>query len=247
MENPFGTAGDKPQTEQAFTELPLGKWFLARTSDRGGAVPQIKESREGVPFLFKTGLYVIGGDGESVKPNMYGKYCFFQAYLRPNYKDQGGPQSQEDYDSLSGRLTGFMNACLSSSIKDPAARWTNTMSQLVAYANELTDSADPDTKLTPTMFEVEGTDLRDNAAYMGYVFALLLRTSPRNAIVNLKIDKGAKGDRNDVVVQTAKDATVKNATGRDGKTIEAFESREGEVFDLYPNPAEGEEGDAANF
>lgn len=243
MENPFGTASNKPQEESGFTELPLGVWFLARTSDRGGAVPSIKDTRDGVPFIFKTGLFCVGGDGKTITPKMYGSYAFYQAFLRPNYSEQGGPQSQEDYDSLSGRLTGFINHTLSPGIEGDA-RWANSMRQLVAYANELTESTDPDLRLTPDMFSVG--DLRDNAAYMATVFALLLRNSPRLVIINQKVDKGKNGDRNDIVVGSCKDAIAANAKTREGKPIEPFANREGEVFDLYTTSEDDGEG-AANF
>ncbi len=248
MQNPFGTAaGNKKQEESGgFTELPLGVWFLARTSDRGGAVPSIKDTREGVPFIFKTGLYCVGGDGKEVTPRMFGSYAFYQAFLRPNYSEQGGPQSQDDYDSLSGRLTGFINHTLSPGIEGEA-RWANSMRQLVAYANELSESSDPDLRLTQSMFQVEGTDFIDNAAYMATVFALLLRNSPRLVIVNQKVDKGKNGDRNDIVVGSVKDAIPSNAKTKTGATIEPFPSREGEVFDLYSEATEAEIGDDAAF
>ena len=240
MENPFGTASGKNQEETGFAELPLNEWFIARTSDRGGAVPSIKDTKEGVPFMFKSGLFCVGGDDVKVKKSMYGAYAFFSAFMRPNFKDQGGPQSQDDYDALSGRLTGFMNATLSPGIEDKEARWMNTMKQLVEYANELQESADPDLKLLPEMFDVEGTDMRDNAAYMATVFALLLRNSPRLVIVNQRIDKGAKGDREDTVVGSFKDAIPANCKTKAGKPIEMFPDKEGEVFELY-GKTEGDE------
>jgi hypothetical protein len=249
MENPFGTAaGAKQEENQGFKELPLDVWFLARTSDRGGAAPFIKDTNEGVPFMFKSGMYCVGGDDKQVKANMFGSYCFFQAFIRPSYKDQGGPQSQEDYDTLSGRMTGIMNACLSPGIEGSEARWANTMAQLSAYAAELANSTDPEIRTTAEMFDVPNSDgLRDNAAYMATVFALLLRTSPRQVIVNLKIDKGKNGDRNDTVVGSFKDAIEANAKTKAKVAIVPFESKEGETFGLYATAEADGEGDPTDF
>jgi hypothetical protein len=240
MENPFGSASNKPQEQsEGYAELPLEVWFLARTSDKGGAAPYIKDTREGVPFIFKTGLYCVGGDGTQVTRRNFGGYTFFQAFIRPNYSEQGGPQTQEEWDTLSGRLTGFINAVLSPGIEDKAERWSHSFQLLTGYATELANSNDPDLRTTGEMFDVDG-GMRDNASYMATVFALLLKSSPRQVIVNQKVDKGAKGDRNDIVVGSFKDAIAANAKTKAGAAIEPFPSKDGETFDLYTVRAEGE-------
>jgi hypothetical protein len=249
MENPFGTAANKPQTETTgVMDLPLNVWFLARTSDRGGAVPSLKYSTDGTPFLFKTGLSCVGGDGVEVTQQMRNSYTFLDAYLRPNFSDQGGPQTQDDFDQLSGRMTGFMNACLSPGIEDKDARWANTQAQLVAYANVLAEETDPDRKLTGAMFEIQtanGETVRDNAAYMVSVFALLLQSSPRLVIVNQRVQK-LKDGREKIVVGSFKDAISANAKTQKGKVIEPFPTRDGEVYELYGDSS-GTGEDATTF
>ncbi len=244
MNDLFGTAASAPQQESTGpVELPTGKWFVARTSDRGGAAPKIVDGKDGQPFLFKTGLYVIGGDGKSVNSRMYGSYTFFQAFIRPNYKEQGGAQSQADFDALNGRLVGFMNTLLSPGVEDKEQRWVSTRSRLSAYAAILAEETDPDRRLTPDMFQVtlgDGSQGQDNANYMVRVFTLLLQAEPQYAIVNQKVDKGRNGDRNDLVVGSFKDATEKNSKTTNGQ-LEMFESREGELFAFYGASTEGED------
>ena len=244
MNDLFGTASGAKQEETVSVELPVGKWFVARTSDRGGASPKLITGKDDQPFLFKTGLYVIGGDGKSISERMYGKYTFFQAFIRPNYKDQGGPLSQADFDALNGRLVGFMNTLLSPGIEDKDARWANTIRRLGEYAAVLKDETDPELRLTPGMFAVqvdvaaEGQpediqERQDNAAYMVSVFVLLLKGSPEYLIVNQKVDKGRDGTRNDLVVGSFKDATEANAAKTTNGALSMFESREGERFEFY--------------
>jgi hypothetical protein len=232
----FGTASGTKQEETVSVELPTGKWFVARTSDRGGAVPKLITGKDDQPFLFKTGLYVIGGDGKSVTERMYGKYTFFQAFIRPNYKDQGGPQSQADFDALNGRLVGFMNTLLSPGTEDKDARWQTSLTRLAEYAAVLKDETDPDLRLTPDMFVVTteaGEQRQDNAAYMATVFTLLLRGAPEYLIVNQKVDKGRDGTRSDLVVGSFKDATEANAAKTTNGALSMFESRDGESFAFY--------------
>jgi hypothetical protein len=236
----FGTASNTKQEESVSVELPTGKWFVARTSDRGGAAPKLITGKDDQPFLFKTGLYVIGGDGNTVTDRMYGKYTFFQAFIRPNYKDQGGPLSQADFDALNGRLVGFMNTLLSPGTEDKDARWQTTLTRLGEYAAVLKDETDPDLRLTPEMFatqvELENGSVeerQDNAAYMASVFVLLLKGAPEYAIVNQKVDKGRDGTRSDLVVGSFKDATEANAAKTTNGALTMFESREGELFQFY--------------
>lgn len=247
MNDLFGTASGAKQEETVSVELPIGKWFVARTSDRGGAAPKLIEGPTG-PFLFKTGLYVIGGDGKSVTSRMYGKYTFFQAFIRPNYKDQGGPKSQADHDALNGRLVGFMNTLLSPGTEDKDARWQTTLTRLGEYAKVLSDETDPELRLTPDMFAVqvdiskddepeEIVERQDNAAYMASVFVLLLKGNPEYAIVNQKKDTGRDGTRDDLVVGSFKDATEKNAAKTSNGKLSMFESREGELFEFYGETA----------
>jgi hypothetical protein len=250
MENPFGTASGREQTEQtARPDIPLGEWFIARTSDRGNAKPYIKDTRDGRPFIFKTGLFCVGGDGVKVVERMYGGYAFFQAFIHPNYKDQGGPQSQDDYDALSGRLTGFINAVLAAGIEDKNERWAASMSILASYASELAETTDPDKRVTGEMFDVthdDGQEFRDNGAYMAEVFASLLREAPRLVIINQKIDKGRDGDRNDVVVGSFKDAISSNLKTKTG-TLQLFPDREGNKYELYDEATTGGDEDNSNF
>jgi hypothetical protein len=243
----FGTAAGAAQEETISVDLPIGKWFVARTSDRGGAAPRLIEGATG-PFLFKTGLYVIGGDGKSITERMYGKYTFFQAFIRPNYKDQGGPKSQADHDALNGRLVGFMNTLLAPGTEDKDTRWQTTLTRLGEYAKVLSTETDSDLKLTPEMFSVqvdiaaEGepeniVERQDNAAYMASVFVILLTGSPEYAIVNQKLDTGRDGTRSDLVVGSFKDATEKNAAKTSNGKLFMFESREGETFEFYGESA----------
>jgi hypothetical protein len=238
----FGSAGNRKQEEQVSRELPLKVWFVGRTSTMGGAVPSIVESRDGVPFKFKTGLACVGGDGKSVTDRMFGIHAFFNAFLRPNMKDQGGPSSQDDYDQLSGRLVGFMNACLSPGIEDKDARWQNTLGVLGNYAAKLAEDTDPERHLTANDFRVNGGEIIDNAAYMAFVFVNLLKDAPRLVIINQRLDKGKNGDRNDIVVGSYKDAIAGNANG-----LAMFTSADGESYDLYGAAETGAGEDLANF
>jgi hypothetical protein len=250
MKDLFGTAASAVQAESTGpAELPTGKWFAARTSDRGGASPTIVMGKDDQPFLFKTGLYAVGGDGKTVTEKMYGAYTFFQAFIRPNYKEQGGPQSQADYDALNGRLVGFMNTLLSPGIEDKEARWNNTLSRLGAFAGLLKDESDPDKHLEPAMFAVtlgDGSTGQDNAHYMVRVFTMLLLDQPGLAIVNQKLDKGRNGDRNDLVVGSYKDATVANSKTTNGQLV-MFTSREGEVFAFVDPASNGGGSDVTAF
>jgi len=235
----FGSAVGRKQEESVSRELPIKQWFVARIATQGGAKPHIKDTNDGIPFMFKTGLYCVGGDGKVVKENMYGLYTFFNAFLRPNYKDQGGPKSQDDYDALNGRLVGFMNALLSPGIEDKEARWKNTLRQLGDYAVKLAESNDPETRCDANTFTLEG-GIVDNAAYMATVFVFLIKESPRNVIVNQRLDTGKDGDRNDLVVGSFKDAITDNAKG-----LQMFTSRDGESYEFYG--AEAESADPKNF
>jgi len=227
VKDPFGSAQGKKQDEAVSRELPIKQWFVARIATQGGAKPHIKDTNDGVPFMFKTGLYCIGGDGKGVKENMYGLYTFFNAFLRPNYKEQGGPQSQDDYDALNGRLVGFMNALLSPGIEDKDERWASTQAQLGAYAGKLAEDTDPERHITAATFTLDD-GIVDNAAYMATVFRFLVLDSPRNVIVNQRVDKGRDGDRHDLVVGSYKDAIEANAKG-----LKMFTSRDGEAYDFY--------------
>jgi hypothetical protein len=224
----FGSATGRKQEETTSRELPVKQWFIARIATQGGAKPHIKYTNgDHLPFMFKTGLYCIGGDGKQVKENMYGLYTFFNAFLRPNYKDQGGPQSQDDYDALNGRLVGFMNALLSPGIEDKEARWANTQRQLGEYAGKLAEDSDSERRCDAGTFTLDG-GIVDNAAYMATVFVFLLIDSPRHVIVNQRVDKGKDGDRNDLVVGSYKDAIDGNAKG-----LTMFTSRDGEAYEFY--------------
>jgi hypothetical protein len=221
MEDLFGMREVK-QKGASYDELPQNVYLVARTSDKEKAGPRIVENRDGEPFLFKTGVFVIGGDGEKVGKKFFGRYAWFSAFLRPNYKEQGGPQTQEEWNTLSGRLVSFINATLSPGIEDEEAAWNNSYDQLANYALELKDATQP---LTPDMFNLpEGG--RDGAAYMASVFAGLLRTSPRTILASTvqeaqrndptRIDTNVRGYRAGTAEEAAKAGRLAIFPNRDG-------------------------------
>ena len=227
----FGMREKKQEANSGGLELPEKIYFIGRTSDKDKAGPQIVSTHEGVPFMFKTGVFAIGGDGEKVTPRHYGRYGFFSAYIRPNYKDQGGPQNQEEWNTLSGRLVAFINATLSPGIEDDDEAWTNAYDQLAAFAAEVAD--DVATPMKPEFFDVEGSEFRDNAAYLASVFAMLLMASPRTLVVT--VEKQARRndpDKIDTVIRAFRAGTAENAA-RSGK-LNIYPSRDGEQFEFAP-------------
>lgn len=235
----FGMREKKQEASGAGLELPEKVYFVGRTSDKEKAGPQIVSSKDGAPFLFKVGVFAIGGDGESVTPKHYGRYAFFSAFLRPNYKDQGGPQNQDEWNTLSGRLVSFINATLSPGIEGDDDAWLNSYDRLAEYAAELNDRAAQPIK--PEFFDnPDGT--RDNAAYLASVFAALLQESPRTVLVSVVREKRRNDpSKVDTNVLGYRAGTAEEAAKAGKLTI--FPSRDGELFEFAPSLATTETGE----
>jgi hypothetical protein len=89
------------------------------------------------------------------------------------------------------------------------------------------------TPMKPEFFDVEGTEFRDNAAYLASVFAMLLMASPRTLVVT--VEKQARRndpDKIDTVIRAFRAGTAENAA-RSGK-LNIYPSRDGEQFEFAP-------------
>jgi hypothetical protein len=221
-------------TKQDFTggagpELPEGVYFVGRTGTASDGkewkAPQIVYTREDqVPFMFKAWIEAVGGDGEKVTTAMYGRGGRFTAFIRPNMKEQGGPQNQEDYNLLSARLVSFITTVLSPGIEDEEAAWDYAYDQLGEYAGTVADT------IKPEFFEVG--EFRDNAAYIASIFASLLAESPRTVIVSIgrqarrddpnKTETLIRGYRPGTVEEAARSGNLQIFANRNGVTEAEF-------------------------
>lgn len=143
-------AGAAPSEAPIYEDLPPGVWCIGKTAteENGKAAPEVRtfdskkdidpETGEAMKVrMFNVGLLCLGGESKLDSQKHGNKTCFFSAFLNPGEREL----EHDDQKFISGRLTGFLNACYSPGVgyefaskeeapQRTAARWVHTISEL---------------------------------------------------------------------------------------------------------------------